>query len=73
MIQKSGLRKTKPGSAIKVSIDLNPKENVNPKFPISKKLCFFLTKKIEVVKEFVYLGSLMTSTNDASLEIQRRI
>jgi hypothetical protein len=27
----------------------------------------------EVVKEFVYLGSLMTPTNDVSLEIQRRI
>jgi hypothetical protein len=25
------------------------------------------------VKEFVYLGSLMTTTNDVSLEIQRRI
>jgi hypothetical protein len=30
-------------------------------------------KHFEVVKEFVYLGSLMTSTNDMSLEIQRRI
>jgi hypothetical protein len=30
-------------------------------------------KHFEVVKEFVYLGSLMTPTNDASLEIQRRI
>jgi hypothetical protein len=30
-------------------------------------------KHIEVVKEFVYLGSLMTLTNDVSLEIQRRI
>jgi hypothetical protein len=27
----------------------------------------------EVVKEFVYLGSLMTPTNDVSLEIQRKI
>jgi hypothetical protein len=27
----------------------------------------------EVVREFVYLGSLMTPTNDVSLEIQRRI
>jgi hypothetical protein len=27
----------------------------------------------EVVKEFVYLGSLITPTNDVSLEIQRRI
>jgi hypothetical protein len=27
----------------------------------------------EVVKEFVYLGSLMTPTNDVGLEIQRRI
>jgi hypothetical protein len=27
----------------------------------------------EVVKEIVYLGSLMTPTNDVSLEIQRRI
>jgi hypothetical protein len=27
----------------------------------------------EVVKDFVYLGSLMTPTNDVSLEIQRRI
>jgi hypothetical protein len=27
----------------------------------------------EVVKEFVYLGSLMTPTNDVSLEIQQRI
>jgi hypothetical protein len=27
----------------------------------------------EVVKEFVYLGSLMTPMNDVSLEIQRRI
>jgi hypothetical protein len=27
----------------------------------------------EVIKEFVYLGSVMTPTNDVSLEIQRRI
>jgi hypothetical protein len=30
-------------------------------------------KHFEVVKEFVYLGSLMTPTNDLSLEIQQRI
>jgi hypothetical protein len=30
-------------------------------------------KHFEVVKEFVYLGSLMPPKNDASLEIQRRI
>jgi hypothetical protein len=30
-------------------------------------------KHFEVVKEFVYLGSLMTPTNDESLEVQRRI
>jgi hypothetical protein len=30
-------------------------------------------KHFEVVKEFVYLGSLMTPTNEVSLEIQRRI
>jgi hypothetical protein len=30
-------------------------------------------KHFEVVKEFVYLGSLMTPTNDVSLEIQRKI
>jgi hypothetical protein len=30
-------------------------------------------KHFEVVKEFVYLGVLMTPTNDVSLEIQRRI
>jgi hypothetical protein len=30
-------------------------------------------KHFEVVKEFVYKGSLMTPTNDVSLEIQRRI
>jgi hypothetical protein len=30
-------------------------------------------KHFEVVKEFVYLGYLMTPTNDVSLEIQRRI
>jgi hypothetical protein len=30
-------------------------------------------KHFEVVKEFVYLGSLMTPTNDVSLEVQRRI
>jgi hypothetical protein len=30
-------------------------------------------KHFEAVKEFVYLGSLMTPTNDVSLEIQRRI
>jgi hypothetical protein len=29
-------------------------------------------KHFKVVKEFVYLGSLMTPTNDVSLEIQRR-
>jgi hypothetical protein len=29
-------------------------------------------KHFEVVKEFVYLGSLMTPTNDVSLEMQRR-
>jgi hypothetical protein len=30
-------------------------------------------KHFEVVKEFVYLGSLMTLMNNVSLEIQRRI
>jgi hypothetical protein len=30
-------------------------------------------KHFEVIKEFVYLGSLMTPTNDVNLEIQRRI
>jgi hypothetical protein len=30
-------------------------------------------KHFEVANEFVYLGSLMTPTNDVSLEIQRRI
>jgi hypothetical protein len=30
-------------------------------------------KHFEVVKEFVYLGSLMTPTNNVSLEIQRGI
>jgi hypothetical protein len=30
-------------------------------------------KQFEVVKEFVYLGCLMTPTKDVSLEIQRRI
>jgi hypothetical protein len=29
--------------------------------------------RFEVVKEFVYLGSLITPTNDVNLEIQRRI
>jgi hypothetical protein len=32
-----------------------------------------MIEHFEVVKEFVYLGSLMTPTNDVSLEIQRRI
>jgi hypothetical protein len=30
-------------------------------------------KHFEVVKEFVYLGSLITPTNDVSVEIQRTI
>jgi hypothetical protein len=30
-------------------------------------------KHFEIVEEFVYLGSLMTPTNDVSLEIQRRV
>ena len=30
-------------------------------------------KTFEVIKEFVYLGSLVTPNNDVSLEIQRRI
>jgi hypothetical protein len=30
-------------------------------------------RHFEVVNEFVYLGSLMSPTNDVSLEIQRRI
>jgi hypothetical protein len=30
-------------------------------------------KHFEVVKKFVYLGSLMTPANDVSLEVQRRI
>jgi hypothetical protein len=30
-------------------------------------------QQFEVVKEFVYLGSLITPTNKVSLEIQRRI
>jgi hypothetical protein len=29
-------------------------------------------KNFDVVKEFVYLGSLMTPTNDVSLEIQKK-
>jgi hypothetical protein len=33
----------------------------------------FGDKTFEVVKEFVYLGSLVTPNNDVSLEIQRRI
>jgi hypothetical protein len=33
----------------------------------------FGDKTFEVVKEFVYLGSPVTSNNDVSLEIQRRI
>jgi hypothetical protein len=33
----------------------------------------FGDKHFEVVKEFVYLGSLMTLPNDVSLEIQHRI
>jgi hypothetical protein len=33
----------------------------------------FGDKTIEVVKEFVYLDSLVTSNNDINLEIQRRI
>jgi hypothetical protein len=30
-------------------------------------------KHFEVVKEFLYLGSLMTPANDVSLEVKRRI
>jgi hypothetical protein len=30
-------------------------------------------KHFEVVKEFIYLGSLMTPTNDVNLVIQKRI
>jgi hypothetical protein len=30
-------------------------------------------KQFEIVKEFLYLGSLMTQTNDVSLEIQRML
>jgi hypothetical protein len=30
-------------------------------------------KTFEVVKEFMYLGSLVTPNNDVSLEVQRRI
>jgi hypothetical protein len=30
-------------------------------------------KHFEVVKEFVYLGSLITPTNEVSLEIKRKI
>jgi hypothetical protein len=33
----------------------------------------FGNKTFEVIKEFVYLGSLMTKNNDVSLEIKRRI
>jgi hypothetical protein len=33
----------------------------------------FGDKTFEVVKEFVYLGSLVTPNNDVSLEIQNRI
>jgi DNA-binding PucR family transcriptional regulator len=32
-----------------------------------------ISDKQQVIKEFVCLGSLMTPTNDVSLEIQRRI
>jgi hypothetical protein len=37
------------------------------------KAWILATKHFKVVKEFVYLGSLMTPTNDVSLEIQLRI
>jgi hypothetical protein len=33
----------------------------------------FGDKALEVAKEFVYLGSLVTPINDVSLEIQRRV
>jgi hypothetical protein len=36
----------------------------------SVAICY---KHFEVVKEFMYLGSLMTQMNDVSLEIQRRM
>jgi hypothetical protein len=38
-----------------------------------KTILDVLQSRAIVVKEFVYLGSLMTPTNDVSLEIQRRI
>jgi hypothetical protein len=33
----------------------------------------FGDKNLKVVNEFVYLGGLMNSKNDVSLEVQRRI
>jgi hypothetical protein len=54
------------GEAAKVGLKINEQKT---KYMIAARN----DTTIEVVKEFVYLGSLMTPTNDVRLEIQRRI
>jgi hypothetical protein len=55
------------GKAAKVGLKINEQKT---KYMIAARN----DRKIrDVVKEFVYLGSLMTPTNDVGLEIQRRI
>jgi hypothetical protein len=65
------------GEAAKVGLKINEQ---NTKYMIAARndmtICDVgqsVAKHFEVVKEFVYFGSLMTPTNDVSLEIQRRI
>jgi hypothetical protein len=59
------------GEAAKVGLKINEKKT---KYMIAAGNDRTIgDKHFEVVKDFVYLGSLMTPTNDVSLEIQRRI
>jgi hypothetical protein len=64
------------GEAARVGLKINEqKTKYMIAAPNDKTICDVAIgdKHFEVVKEFVYLGSLMTPTNDVSLKIQQKI
>jgi hypothetical protein len=57
------------GESAKVGLNINEQKT---KYMMAARNDRTIRDVGQVVKEFVYLGSLMTPTNDVSLEIQRR-
>jgi hypothetical protein len=68
---QSAVRDALEGEATKVGLKIN-EQKTKYIHDVGQSVAIG-AKHFEVVKEFVYLGSLMTPTNDVSLEIQRRI